>query len=70
MSKANEKQKKTTWFRVMKNFFFLYDQNQNYEMTLKDGLRSLRYHYKNLYEWTPKLFYLGIFRFIPDIVYQ
>ncbi|MBE6062839.1 MAG: ABC transporter ATP-binding protein [Clostridium butyricum] len=34
--------------------------------TFKDLVSSLKYHYRNLYNWTPKLFFIGIFRIIPD----
>lgn len=42
------------------------ERNQKGEVSFKEGIESLKYHYKNLRKWTPKLFFLGIFRFIPD----
>jgi ATP-binding cassette subfamily B protein len=69
MSIEKEKKSRGLLTKIFNVFFQrLEKDNQGDELTLKEGLKSLGYHYRNLREWTPKLFYLGIFRVFPDLM--
>lgn len=64
--KKNNRNCIITFISKMRAFFIGKERNRDGVITLKEGISSLKYHYKNLHEWTPNLFYLGIIRFIPD----
>ena len=49
-----------------KSFFQRLILQQGKDATFKEKVSGLAYHYKNLHAWNPKLFYLGIFRIVPD----
>lgn len=49
-----------------KNFIKKFILQPENDVTFKEKIRGLAYHYKNLHAWNPKLFYLGIFRIVPD----
>ncbi len=66
MSKENKKNSEGLLRKIFNAFFRRIEWGD--QLTLKEGLRSLAYHYRNLREWTPKLFYLGIFRVVPDLM--
>lgn len=64
----DQKRESISIIKILKHFFFQFENDQEKEVTVQEGLRSLKYHYKNLHDWTPKLFYMGILRVIPDLV--
>lgn len=66
---SNEKRKGNKFARITFNLInsFLGGVDSA-DVRLKELMSSLKYHYRNLREWNPRLFYLGIFRLIPDIL--
>ena len=68
----NSKEKKDKSTGKVKNFiskmFFQQYNFEGNEVSLKERISSLLYHYRNLHDWNPNLFYLGIFRMVPDML--
>ena len=58
---SRTKKKKISIFGVLNEF----DDEQ---MATKEIVDSLKYHYKNLRKWNPKLYILGILRCLPDLM--
>lgn len=56
----------TKLIRKIRAYFIGKERNRDGQISFKEGISSLKYHYRNLHEWTPRLFYLGILRFVPD----
>lgn len=62
MNKSTEKRSNSIG-KIIKKIF---SKNKEQDLTVKEIMTSLAYHYKNLHAWNPKLFYLGILRIVPD----
>lgn len=70
MEKSEDKKDKST--KKVKRFFNKFFLQCNYyeesNVAFKERISSLAYYYRNLRDWNPKLFYLGIFRVVPDVL--
>lgn len=69
MSSGNESESKNKCIKFLKyirSFFYYTGHRERKDVGSREIIESLKYHYKNLHAWTPRLFYLGILRIIPD----
>lgn len=65
-TECESKNKFIKFLKYVKGFFYYTGHKETKEVSSREIIESLKYHYKNLHDWTPRLFYLGILRIIPD----
>ncbi|MDP4087995.1 MAG: ABC transporter ATP-binding protein [Bacillota bacterium] len=70
MNKSREKKERPVkkMKKLIEKILLQNEIDEEDRMTYKEGIRSLTYHFRNLHAWNPKLFYLGIFRIVPDML--